>query len=357
MGITIPRQQLEAVLEEAVAVAESASELPAKWLRRAARMGDSPAQTYVAAWGTALLARAADERVDVLTVKQKASSRAYSMRGVVKILAGQASHFGYHLGVTGPEPLNNQPWFWVERVDEIRNVRHDVAPFHRDLVRYLSDLNHASADEAKRGLAAFIRLRIQHTRSLPSVSTSGRGNLPLGELAALIEGFIRADPENGRRGQSLVAAALDLANRDVRLAPINDPTGLDVAVRVDGSIQLGVEVKQKPVTESAAERLVGHANAGAFDKALLVALATNQQALDRESVRRAADRSGVLAMIYESVAELLGETALHSSRTAAEFAAELPGAYLRRMAEHEVSPEGQRLFLDLYNARISARGH
>src|SRR5438067_432369 len=104
-------------------------------------MAESPAQTYVAALGTALLARAADGRIDALTIKTKASPNAYSMRGVVKVLAALAPDYGYHLGVTRAEPLNNQPWFGASRVDRFSNVRADVLPYHQDIVRYLSDLN------------------------------------------------------------------------------------------------------------------------------------------------------------------------------------------------------------------------
>ena len=58
------------------------------------------------------------------------------------------------------EPLNNQPWFGTDRVDRAENVRQDARPFHRDLVRYLRDLNSATADEALLALAAFLRERI-----------------------------------------------------------------------------------------------------------------------------------------------------------------------------------------------------
>ena len=75
-----------------------------------------PSRTYVAALGVALLAKATDERIDALTVKRKVSANAYSMRGAAAILAGNASLYGYHLGVTGPEPLE-QPAIVTWRAD------------------------------------------------------------------------------------------------------------------------------------------------------------------------------------------------------------------------------------------------
>lgn len=72
MGITIPVSRLEEVLERAVVLAESDAELPSIWIDRVRRMGECPSKTYIAALGTALLARAADARVDSLSVKSKA---------------------------------------------------------------------------------------------------------------------------------------------------------------------------------------------------------------------------------------------------------------------------------------------
>ena len=138
-------------------VAEFGSQLPPIWVDRVNRIAESPSKTYVAALGTALLAKATDPSVDALTVKTKAGPNAYSMRGVAKVLVEGASLYGFHLGRTGPEPLNNQPWFGVDRVDKIDNLKADALPYHRDMVRYLNDLNGYSADEASRALAVFLR--------------------------------------------------------------------------------------------------------------------------------------------------------------------------------------------------------
>ncbi len=136
-------------------VAESEAELPPIWVDRVNRIAESPSKTYVAALGTALLAKATDPSVDALTVKTKAGPNAYSMRGVAKVLVEGASLYGFHLGRTGPEPLNNQPWFGVDRVDKIDNLKADALPYHRNMVRYLNDLNGYTAEEAFQALAVF----------------------------------------------------------------------------------------------------------------------------------------------------------------------------------------------------------
>jgi hypothetical protein len=350
MGITIPKERLLSTLEAAVSLAESDADLPEEWIGRARRIGECPSRSYIAAFGTALLAKAADDRVDVLTVKASVGPSAYSMRGVVKILAGRASHYGYDLGVPGPEPLNNQPWFQLKRVDRPVSIRADAGPYHRDLVRYLRDLNNLSSDEALEALAAFLRLRLafraQQQQAQASLLATGAG--ALGTLIPLIEHFARENPEGGRRGQALVAALLDLLHPEVALSAVNDPTGLDVKVLRDGTVILGAEVKQKPVEENAALHLADEARTAGVDKALLVAIAKDQRPLDRETIRQAADKEhGVLTIVYESIPELVSHVVAHAPLTASEAAARLPALYLKRMQEHRVSQEGQQYWTDL----------
>jgi hypothetical protein len=350
MGIRIPSAKLQVVLERAVILAESDEDLPELWLERVERISASPSKTYVAALGTALLAKATEPQVDALTIKSKAGPNAYSMRGVVKVLAERARDYGYHLGVTGPEPLNNQPWFGSSRVDRITNLRPDVGPFHRDLLRYLSDLNRLSADEALQGLAAFLRLRLAYGEDERARAASLRvaGGASFEDLLDILDAFVKDDPEGGRRGQALVAAVLDLAHDDVVLAAINDPRMFDVAVRDDGVETLGVDVKQKPVEEAAALHLAQEAAARGVDKVLLVALAPEQRQLDRPRISQLAQQNHrVLATVYEGVRELLTQVALQSPLPLADFVRYLPERYLLRMQEHGVSTEGQQYWADL----------
>jgi hypothetical protein len=350
MGITIPSARLHVVLERAVVLAESDAKLPELWLERAERISASPSKTYIAALGTALLAKATDPQIDALTIKSKAGANAYSMRGVVKVLAERAPDYGYHLGVTGPEPLNNQPWFGSSRIDRITNLRPDVGPFHRDLLRYLGDLNRLSGDEALQGLAAFLRLRLAYGEEERTRAASLRvaGGASFDDLLEVLEVFVKDDPEGGRRGQALAAAVLDLAHDDVVLAAINDPRMFDVAVRDDGVETLGVDVKQKPVEEAAVLHLAQEAAERSVDKVLLVALAPNQRPLDRPRLSQIAQRDhGILATVYEGVPELLTQVALQSPLPLADFVRYLPEKYLVRMQEHGVSAEGQQHWADL----------
>lgn len=351
MGITLNRQEMALQLERAVRSAEDPHQaLPVEWVERTEHMAACPSRTYIAALGVALLAKATDERIDALTVKRKVSANAYSMRGAAAVLAGHAALYGYHLGVTGPEPLNNQPWFHGLRIDQFRIEDKELEPFQNSLVRYLRELNGYDRPRALLALAAFIRARQRFAAELEATQSGFEAaGLPgFSRLVSIAEEFIRSNPEGGRRGQALVAAVLDLAHEEVHLSGIHDPRPRDVAVLRGGEDLLFVEVKQKPVDADTADHLAHEAREASVDKALLVALAPDQQPLDRESVRRSADSAyGVLTLVYETVAELLTQVTIHSSLTSSEISERLPSYYLRRMQEHGVSEDGQRRWVDL----------
>jgi SacI restriction endonuclease len=350
MGITLPSDQLELTLDAAVRLAEGGEAVPQIWLNRVARIGESPSKSYVAALGTALLAKATDARIDALSVKAKAGPTAYSMRGVVKVLVQKAPTYGYHLGVTKREPLNNQPWFGADRVDRMPNVKKDALPFHRDLVRYLSDLNGLSEPDALAALAAFLRVRLEFAKENREAAEQLRvvGGSHLEDLLEVTALYLQGDTDGGRRGQALVAAAFDLAHDDVKLAAINDPTSIDVTVRGDRKDVIAVEVKQKPVEESDALGVAAEAARRGIDKSLLVAIAPTQRPLDTERIRRKAEADhGVLALTVDSVMDFICLVALNSEISAREFSERFPARYLERLREHGVSPPELQYWVDL----------
>ena len=82
VAITPSRQVARIVLERAFARAVSDDVVPAVWVERTAQLGRSPSGTYVAALGTALLAKATDRRADALSIKARSGPNGYSMRGL-----------------------------------------------------------------------------------------------------------------------------------------------------------------------------------------------------------------------------------------------------------------------------------
>src|SRR5262245_27759407 len=97
---------------KAIELAQSNNPLPQAWLERAKKVGEFPSRTFIAKLGTALLAKATEPRVDPFALKVRDLPTAYSARSLCKdVLVPCAVDAGIHIGTTGREPLNNQPFF------------------------------------------------------------------------------------------------------------------------------------------------------------------------------------------------------------------------------------------------------
>jgi hypothetical protein len=356
LTVKLDKTELGLTLDRAHAIARSKEDLPSEWLHHVERMEECPSKTYIAALGAALLAKATDSRVDSLARAAAAGPSGYSIRAVGEFMASEASRYGYHLGATGPWPLNNSPFYRnADRIDRFTNIRADAKPYYDDLVRYLQDLNRLTEDQALLGLAAFLRRRIAYADALKAESAAiasvrGGAYAEVVELATL---FCIEDPEGGKRGQALVAALFDCVYDEVDLKGINNPRPLDVRVLRDGRIVLGAEVKQVAVREDTGLHLATEARGLDCDKALLVAIATDQEALDRDGLRqRALHEHGVLLQVAETVPELFAAVTVFASVSASDVAVRFPGAYAARMQEHEVSIAGR----ERWSALIEALG-
>jgi len=354
LAIRLDKAQLGVTLDRANKLARSEEELPAEWLHRVERIEECPSKTYVAALGAALLAKATDPRVNSLARAAAAGPSGYSIRSVGELMASEAPRYGYHLGATGPWPLNNSPFYRnADRIDRFTNIRADAKPYHDDLVRYLQDLNRLTEDDALLGLAAFLRRRIAYADALAAetaavASIRGGAYAEIVQLATL---FCTDDPEGGKRGQALVAALLDCAYDTVDLKSINNPRALDVRVLEDGQIVLGTEVKQLAVREDTGLHLAAEASSLGCDKALLVAIAVDQPPLDREGLRQQAlEAHGVLVQVAETVPELFAAITLFAPVSASEVANLFPSAYAKRMQEHDVSIAGRQRWSTLLEA-------
>lgn len=355
MGITMDKQRLTVVIEEAVAKARSGDELPEIWLRRVEQLGALETKTYIAALGGALLAKATDDRVDSLAQDMKAGAHGYSLRVVTEHLA-ERNHGRFHMGATGRNPLNNRPFLGgPSRIDEFTKINKGARPSFELFRDALVDLNRMNRSQAFEALAAWTRVRMavqvkeqEEARQSLSLSTT----LDPTELFETTELFVREDTEGGRRGQAMVAAALDCAFENVVLQPINNPRPGDVRVLRGNHVVWAIEVKQAAVEEQTAFDLAREAHALGASLAMLVAIADDQQPLDRERVRRRALKDHrVMLEVVESVGELLSTVCVFSTTTLEEMVERFPGHYAERMREHGVSMAGRRRWSQLVEAR------
>jgi len=339
---------------EALAVAQSDRPLPTTWLERTKKVGESPSKTFIAMLGTALLAKATDPRIDPFALKVRDFPTAYSARSLCKdVLVPCAVEAGIHIGTTGREPLNNQPFFRHERVGPDMKVRAHVRPHLDYLCQCLETIKRLNRGQALEALAAFLRVRIQEgPRTAAPIAVEEVLGVP--DLAAKSARFISSDPENGKRGQALVAAALDLVFPDVRTTRVYDPSRRwpgDVVVYDDDAVIVSVEVKQRPATETEILQFVERCAQMGVHRAIAATLDPDQPLIEVDDLRETAwQRRGVHLSILVGCAELLYDVLTWTAKPLDEALAELPQLMAARLEELEASAEGQAAWASLFKA-------
>lgn len=211
--------------------------------------------------GTILLARSVERRADVKWIKPKHAKNApnaFSARTLSeKVLVPVSAELGIHIGATGPQPLNNQPYFRMTYLGDGTPVQKRAEPafnYMLTLVREIEQMPDEAA--ARNALRAFISVRM---RSAPEYIAQGKARrISAVELANIISEFVSENSEGGKRAQAVVAGMLSVAFGQNRVITdrINSPSRRypgDVCVAAEGSrtdFSKAFEVKDKPVTET-----------------------------------------------------------------------------------------------------------
>jgi hypothetical protein len=352
MGLAVDQEQARAVLEEAALWAASERKVPAEWTEWAHRIDTSPSKTFTVALGTALLAKATNPGVDVLALKATSGADAYSARSVGHgVLVPGAIQYGYDLRATGREPLNNQPFFRYDRIDEIDRIHASARPHLPDLIAACQAINRLDARQASAALAAFLRVRMEAANDRRAIDLRGSG-LSMSDLIDKTEGFITSNPEGGRRGQAFVAAAFDLASPNVRSSRVNDPSRRmpgDVQLLVRGVPVLAVEVRQKVVSHEETMHFAESLRKGQVATGLVAMLDPGQDELDG---RRVLDDGESLYGVFLSpaygVRDILGTAAVWCGCSLDAVLGEFPRRMLVRLEEIEASDQALRAWGALF---------
>ncbi len=319
MGITIDQRRARARLLEAVDWAlDGGRPVPGEWLEITEHVSASAAKTMVAFLGTALLARATDDRVDALAIKQNYSEASYSARTLchsVLVPVSKAPDHPFHLGAMGREPLNNQPFFRFDHVDSIDRARSpDELDYLRDRLR---ELNQCGSDDALAALAAFLRSRMNAQKVWDEeLRALLPGHTEVAALLDNLEDFLReGTPDRPLRLQAVVGGLVRLTNLDVSSQGINDPSRHapgDVHVPDEREPHWAAEIRGKPVPLHEALDFVNRcATSDSIRSCWLIVLAAGHQPLDRSAINGAGHARGLLTVIVEDLVELVAAIAGH----------------------------------------------
>jgi len=315
---------------------------------------DTGSLTHIAFVGTAILARCLWPDVDVFAVKDRAGPGAYSARGLCHgVLVPNAPELDVSLGVTGREPLNNQPYFRIERLTRDAPVRSTARPTLHLVCDLLDRLAVSSDEQARQAMRAFIDVRRRHgTRYARSVDASIQITTP--ELVLAIEQLVADGSEGGRRAQAVVAGLMDVlfgASR-VDARRVNDPSRtIPADVNVRGTSGDGweraFEVRDKPVSREDLYLLVDKCRKQGAAEAVMVAIAPSPAInLLTEAQAWAAER-GVALTVFSDWISLVGQALHWGSLPTLQAAKLVPARIEQRLIEAEVSEQALALWQSL----------
>ena len=293
------------VLLEASALAEQ-GQASSRWNEHIERLSEacrSTPKTHIAFIGTALLARSTDQRIDVHSLHARAKpAGAYSARSLAKdVLVPLSRDLRVHLGVTGREPLNNQPYFHNDVVNRQMNVKGN-ARVALNLVCDLLDELSAIHDrgELLAALAAFIEVRRKYWATAQDYFAP-ETTFAFADLLKWIDSFVKVDSEGGRRAQAVAAGLMDVVEGDenVETGRVNDPDRHfpgDVAAYSRGKERKVVrvlEVRDKVLSESDLRVFASKASRFGVARAGILAVAPTQEPLDLAGAQAEATAEGV----------------------------------------------------------------
>lgn len=266
-------------------------------------------KTHIAFLGTMMLAKALDHRVNLYAIKPehaRQSETSFSARTLChSVIVPLAAELGIHLGVTGREPLNNQPYFRMKRLNDETPVHAGGIAAFTYMLRLVRELSAFESEApARKALRAFIAVR---KRYQPNYATNNsEKTLRPERLASTVSTFVRMDSERGRRAQAVAAGLLDVfAGTDrVITGRINDPSREypgDVCIRSIQDplvIEKAFEVRDKPVSFEEAQIFGKKCLDLGVREAGLVLVAGTQATIDTFSLSKWASDFGIGVTVF-----------------------------------------------------------
>lgn len=335
--------------EEAAKVAQDPGD--PTWIKKVERLSemceDSGIRTHIAFLGMALLAKSVDRRADLYWIKPKhakGAEYAFSARSFAHgVLVPLSAELGFSLGVTGREPLNNQPYFRMTRLDDGTPVHPAGKPSFDYMLSLIKELQEVPSEAiARNALRAFIAVRSRYQKrygpAVGELTVTPRG------LLLAIEAFVREDSEGGKRAQAVVAALFDVVVGKERVISdrINDPSRRhpgDVVVIDEETIEKAIEVKDKVATPSDIQLFVRKCiDKGASDAAYVM-VARTQPHLDEAALQVWSAEFGIGLTLFHGWPDLVTQALFWAPPPRQEAAIVVAGRIRERLVGVEAHPE------------------
>lgn len=336
--------------------------LDQKWVDKVERLSqlceDGVSETHIAFLGTAMLAKAVDHHVDLYAIKPKHARdnpNAYSARILChSVLVPLAAELGFSLGVTGREPLNNQPYFRMTRLGDGTPVHPGALEAFHYMLTLVGELQKLTTEApAKVALRAFITVRSRHQPRY--ADHTDNASLTPDQLVAAISHFVNNDSEGGRRAQAIVAGLMDVfaGSERVESGRINDPSRKypgDVCVRSvnDPDIwEKSIEVRDKPVSIHDVQIFGKKCIDMNVREAAVVMVSDRQEKLDIPALTAWANKFGIGLTLFYGWNDFIEQTLFWSDDPKPIAANEAIGRIHERLKMVEVSPASVALWQSL----------
>lgn len=358
--MVIKRSKALEILEQAVeeAQASEGTEYRSDYhalIQEICNLARNGSATTIAALGTMILAKATDADVAVHTLKSNLpDDGAYSARSLCQhVLAANAIRLDLDIGVTGREPLNNQPYFGKSRLSEALDSAHSRAiPAISKLIEFADILDCVDEETALGVLIDYCSIQSGRRESLNLNLPDTPYNMSM--LRHWISTFMETS-EGGKRAQSVAAGLCDLLVSEqitVSVDAINDPDRKfpgDIGIYLDDEKipHQVIEVRDKPVGPSDIAHVTEKcANAG-VQRAVILAVSNDQDLLDIVEQEEIAEEYGVLVQSYFGWSSFLMEQLLRSHAHLGDVMSFVAERIYCRAQELNVSDAGISLWRSL----------
>ena len=361
MRIRIDKAAAAALVRSAAVMAE-AGQIDAIWLEKVKKLSQlcesSGTRTHIAFLGTVMIAKAISIEVDLFAIKPqhaRDNPNAFSARTLCHgVLVPLAAELGINLGVTGREPLNNQPYFRMNYLGDDTPVHPGARAAFDYTIELVKDLHALSAKE--KACAALVAFIAERRRRQPRyVVHEGEPGITPEALPAAVRTLVQDGSENGRRAQAAVAGLMDAfaGPERVESGRINDPSRRhpgDVCVRTiddEEAWEKAFEVRDKPVTLSDVQIFGKKCLDMRVREAAVVAVADSQAPLDKAGLSKWAGELGIGVSLFTSWESIVDQVLFWAGDPKPVAARRAVGFIHKRLIAVEASPAAVTLWARL----------
>lgn len=325
-------------------------------------------KSYIAVLGNALLAKGSNPRIDVYSLKANDDSGgAYdARRSAEKVLVPASQEYRFSLGTTGPQPLNNNPFFRSYRIARDMPVKGPAKAVLEELLKLFHEIQQYRTEEATRALAAFVDVRRGYVAEY-APRESNRSIASGRELTSAIESLVTEKSEGGARAQAVAGGLFDalFPSERVRVGKRNEPDRKapgDICIRPERDDEhpdyvhdqmpapiyaRAIEVRDKNVPPHAVLAFIEKVAQAGIGRAALVAVASDQEQLDVLALSERAHQSGVDLQIFIGWDLLVTFVVFASAAREIYTVTRAIDSIRARLIELEVSAEAVREWDDL----------